>query len=215
MRMPAAHFVPTLTERLQRDHWITAAHVADWRAVDKKSGDLLYVGRTINLRNRLNPHNHIMWSIYVHEAKPPKRVRIAIWENLDVENEISQTCHPLWSRNRHAAEVWTWHEPDLIVAPSQVQNILANTVGTYAWLHVPPGASLQKIMLDCAADRRPRCVKAPDIYYCHGNLTVHVPCMYRWIERPDDLTKCPRCGAGVKDSEERADQLLLEAFNYS
>lgn len=214
--------LPTLTQRIQRDwSWITPAHTADWSAVDRKNGDLLYVGSSVKLWNRLNPASHLMWTIYVHETKRSPQVRLAIWvtDAFDsVEGWMTRTCLPLWSNCRHAGnDVWTWRDPDFLVKPDKFDPhksrplFASDTCGVYAWVCLPRGRydleTLRQVMFDRAQTRADRCLGTPTVWNCY-TMRGHLPCLYVWLKEPDASTRCPRCGWNYYKAVEKAQEDL-------
>lgn len=122
---------------------------ADWHIVDRKNGDLLYVGESISLINRLYPTNHAMWSV-VWRRPERKNVRIAIWfmpvhQIGNVAAWMTNTFTPLWNGGPEVRfDTWRFRDPDLVLptddfhphrrtrAPFDRSN-----AGVYAWLLTP------------------------------------------------------------------------------
>jgi hypothetical protein len=124
---------------------------ADWCQVDSKNGDLLYVGSSTRLVNRLHPHLHIMWSV-VWRRRIRQRVRVAIWampwEYLDgVEAWMTYTFAPLWSNAGAANRHWNLRPPDCVLPTDafypyrrKVLPFDTATAGVYAWMLAPENA---------------------------------------------------------------------------
>jgi hypothetical protein len=122
---------------------------ANWREADHVNGDLLYVGSSMRLVNRLQPNLHPMWSM-VWRRKERKQIRIAIWampyKGMEsVEAWLTQTCLPLWSNaNTKEKRIWALREPDLILDTNAFYPYHRKalpfdpaTSGVYAWLLLP------------------------------------------------------------------------------
>lgn len=205
--------IPTMEERLQDTmQYVTPAHAADWSAVDKKNGDLLYVGWASNLRNRLNPSNHIMWSIFVHETGSSPLIRVALWLNEDVEAGITNTCLPLWSNHRGAGS-WIWRDPDLILLPRKLSapRVLHRTPGTYAWVCLPRGRTPRRVMIDSAESRRARCVQTPDLWRCPTPTRIF-SCYYTRLQPPAADVVCPHCGLTPDEAEHQRYERSVKAL---
>lgn len=216
--------VPTMEERLQDTmQWCTPAHAADWSAVDRKNGDLLYVGSSMHLWNRLNPSNHIMWSIYVHEAQESPLIRLALWvlpndgSLTAIEAGMTTLCAPLWSNNRSSG-TWAWRDPDYVVSPRRLDPdharrhlIGPSELGVYAWVCLPKAAELRRVMVDQAASRISRCVSTPDLWRC-PTPTLHFSCYYTRLVEPTAETICPRCGLTREEADHRSEEHTRQAL---
>lgn len=207
--------IATLEERIQQDAMATRAHVADWTKVDLR-GDLLYVGSSTRLVQRLSPLSHIMWTL-VHAHPEFPRVRIAVWAlaaPLDaIECWMTETCRPLWSGHRGSADEWRWRDPDCVLSPDafhperwKAPPFSSSTAGVYAWIL---GDKPREIMLGGATDRELRRVQdTPAVYHCHGP-----GCYYKWLMKPDDATVCPRCGRMYGRTTKAARAAVSRAFD--
>lgn len=218
-----------MEERLQQaQHYVTPLHAADWSKVDQKNGDLLYVGSSMRLWNRLNPANHLMWSVYAHDAKESPRIRIALWlcENdgsaPNIEAWLTTHGQPLWSNNRDGFQPWEWRDPDHVVAakaldPHQAKRhvIGQDALGVYAWLYLPRGRTVRDVVIAGASTREGRRASAPTVWHCRTPYTQFW-CNYARLVKPSDDTVCPRCGLTRARSDKLADahsRTALECFS--